>query len=219
MREGRAGVAALIAAAALSLTPNREPRTERVLPPPPANAALRAAVEGECVVVELPGGGTLRVWPARRIRAAAPRAPDESPFLRERVEYAIEPGSLVAVASWDSLWRDYKDQAIPAGVYSLVYAVQPAIKEHRGVSEFRDVLLAVPLSEGAPPGRRDLPQAVAASLRASGTSHPAVLALFPAGSAGRPARITNGPRDTLVLEFRAGKVAIGLAVSGKGRLD
>lgn len=215
MPDGRTGVVALIAAAALALTGG--PRTERRSPP--ANAALRAAVEEKCIVMELPSGGALRVWPARRIRAAAAPAADESPVLRERVEYAIEPGSLVALASWESAWRDYRDQPIPAGVYELVYAIQPAIKDHRGVSEYRDVLLAVPLREGSRSGHGDLLQSISASLAASGTAHPAVLALFPALSRGQRPRVWSGPREAWILEFSAGGVAIALAVFGKGRLD
>ena len=201
------------------------PRLERTAPPAQAPPVLRAAVARECVVLDLDstGGGKIRVWPARRIRAAAPPAPEEPAYMRERVVYEIEPGSLVAVATWDSGWRDYRDQPIPAGTYALLYAIQPAIKEHRGVSEFRDVLLVVPARDAAlTPRTGDLARAVAASRGVSGTSHPAVLALFPAGRAGPLPRDTEGPRGGRILEVLAGGaggIPVGIVVSGKGRLE
>jgi hypothetical protein len=220
MHEGLRSAAALVAMAAFAAGP----RVERA-PLPGDAAALRAAVARECVVLDLesPAGGRIRVWPARRIRAAPPPAPGEPGYMRERLAYSIEPGSLVAVASWDAGWRDYRDQPILAGTYALVYAIQPAIKEHRGVSDFRDVLLVVPARDAG--GRLrlgDLPRTVAASRRVSGTSHPAVVALFPSGRAGPLPRVTEGPRGTRILEVLAGGaggIPVGIAVSGKGRLE
>jgi len=217
--------AALLLAATAALASAGGPRVERVPPPAQAPPALRAAVARECVVLDLdgPAGGKIRVWPALRIRTAAPPAPEEPAYMRERVAYAIEPGSLVGVATWDSGWRDYRDQPIPAGTYALLYAIQPAIKEHRGVSEFRDVLLVVPARDAAVPLHPgDLPRAVAASRGVSGTSHPAVMALFPAGRAGPLPRVTDGPRGGRILEVLAGGaggIPVGIAVSGKGLLD
>src|SRR5206468_6113091 len=129
-----------------------EPRTERTAPPAGAGSALRAAVRSECIAIELPSGGTVRLWPARRVRAAPPPADGESPLARERVQLPIEPGSLIALASWDSPWIDYRGQTIPPGLYALVYAIQPQFKAHRGVSEFRDAALLVPPA-AARPGR------------------------------------------------------------------
>jgi hypothetical protein len=193
------------------------PRVERTAPPGAVPPALRAAVANECVTLVLPTGGVVRVWPARQVPAAAPPEPDEPALLRERVRSSIEPGSLVAIASWELPWRDYRDQQIPAGTYALVYAIQPAFKQHRGVSEFRDVLLLVPPLEAL--ADRDLTRLVAASRVVSGTSHPAVAALFPVDPGAELHRVSQRSDGGLTLEFRAGAFRLGLAVSGKGRLD
>lgn len=223
MHEGRNSAAALAVIVALASAAG--PRVERMSPPGGAPAPLRAAVSRECVVLDLesPAGATIRVWPARRIHAAAPPPADEPAYMRERLTYAIEPGSLVAVASWDSGWHDYRGQPIPAGTYALLYAIQPAIKEHRGVSEYRDVLLVVPARDAGGLLRSgDLPRTIAASRGVSGTSHPAVVALFPAGRAGPLPRVTEGPRGGRILEVLAGGaggIPVGIAVSGRGRLE
>jgi hypothetical protein len=50
-------------------------------------------------------------------------------------------------------WSDDKGQPVAAGLYTLRDAAQPLMKEHRGVSEFRDVLLLAPLPESRSAGR------------------------------------------------------------------
>lgn len=193
------------------------PETEEISPPGEVPAALRAAVKKACVAVALPSGGHLRIWPARDVRAAKPAKAGESPLLRQAVRSSIEPGSLVAIASLESSWLDYRDQRIPPGIYALVYAIQPAFKQHRGVSEFRDVLLLVnPTDTG---GGRDLEALVAASRRVSGTSHPAVAAVFPVDGTAELPRLSERADGGLTFEVQAGKFRVGVAVSGKGHLQ
>jgi hypothetical protein len=202
---------------ALALFVSGAPRTERTAVPAAVPPQIRAAVAKECIALELTLGGVLRVWPGRQVRTAAPPTPDEPPLIRERVRFSIEPGSLVGLASWDSPWRDYRDQPIPAGTYALVYAIQPAFKQHRGVSEFRDALLLV-----RPPDAladHDLNRLVAASRVVSGTSHPAVAALFLVDPHEELPRVSQRSEGGLTLEFRAGAYRLGLAISGKGHLE
>jgi hypothetical protein len=149
------------------------------------------------------------------VRAAEPPADGESPLARERVQLSIEPGSHIALASWDSPWIDYRGQTIPAGLYALVYAIQPQFKLHRGVSEFRDAVLLVPPA-AARPGR-DVAALVAASRAVSGTSHPAVAALFRVAPEAALPRLSVRPSGGSALEFIAGDVRIGVAVVGTGK--
>lgn len=210
------GSAARRGALLLVLTLARlEPRMERTAPPAAAGPALRAAVLTECIAIEPASGGTLRVWPARRVRLNG--STPESPLLRERVQLSIEPGSLIALASWDSPGIDYRGQTIPPGVYALVYVIQPQFKAHRGVSDFRDAVLLVP--PGAVRSAHDLAALIAASRAISGTSHPAVGALFPVDAAAALPRLFERSDGGSTLEFLAGTFRIGLAVSGTGKVD
>jgi len=216
MREGgsagRSG--ALVLTLVLTLA-RPEPRLERTAPPADAGAALRAAVRTECIAIELPSVGTVRVWPARRVRAARPAPSGESPFATERVHLSIEPGSLLALASWDSPWIDYRGQTIPAGVYALVYAIQPIFKQHIGVSEFRDAALLVPPS--VRPGQ-SLAVLVETSRAVSGTSHPAVATLYPVARDAALPRLSARASGGSTLEFMAGAFRIGLVVEGTGKV-
>jgi len=217
MREGGSAArpGALLLTVVLTLA-GLEPRMEGTAPPADAGSSLRAAIRNECIAVELPPGGTLRVWPARRVRASRPPPAGESRVARDRVQLSIQPGSLVAVASWDSPWIDYRGQTIPAGLYALVYAIQPQFKRHVGVSEFRDAALLVRPADARP--GRDLAALVSASRRVSGTSHPAVAALFAVAPDAAVPRLSARANGGMTLEFAAGNFRIGLALEGTGKV-
>jgi hypothetical protein len=88
------------------------------------------------------------------------------------------------------------------------------MKEHRGVSAFRDFLLLV-----APGAVRkaepDLTALLAASERVSGTAHPAVLALYPVLAGSPLPRFTRPTSDVGVLEVRSGGLSFGLLIEGR----
>ncbi len=105
-------------------------------------------------------------------------------------------------------WTDSKDQAISAGAYALVYAVQPAIKEHRGVSELRDVLVLVAAREFAASAGID--GLVEASRRVSGSGHPAVLALLPPPPAAGAPGVVREDAGRLILEVQTGGIPLAL---------
>ncbi|MEP6767900.1 MAG: hypothetical protein ABJC61_04480 [Acidobacteriota bacterium] len=181
-------------------------------PPRSTGGAAARAISASALAVTLPDGNRARFWPARSLAPPSPPEEGSSPFLRERVRYRIAPGSLVGVIDFSAAWTDSRVQAIPAGAYALVYAVQPAIKEHRGVSEIRDVLVLVPAHEFAVSAGVD--SVVAASRRVAGTGHPAVLALLPPPSIPDPPRVVREDGGRLVLEVLAGGIPMALILSG-----
>ncbi|MEP6471907.1 MAG: hypothetical protein ABJC28_07805 [Acidobacteriota bacterium] len=173
---------------------------------------LRWSLEASGAAFTLPDGNRVTFWPARRIPPVAPPEPAASPFLRERVNYSIRTGAVVGVVAFSAPWTDARSQVIPAGTYALRYAIQPAMKEHRGVSAFRDVLVLV--APGDSTGT-DLAALAGAGRRVSGTAHPAVMALLPAASSGAPPGFIFTP-GTLTLEVRAGRVPLVLGLGGPG---
>ncbi len=187
-------------------------RLEAARPPRSVGASVLRAISPSALAVTLPDGDHVNFWPARRLAAPPTPEPGSSPFLRERVTYRIAPGSLVGLIEFSAAWTDSREQTIPAGVYALVYAVQPAIKEHRGVSELRDVLVLVAAREfDASAGVDAL---VEASRRVSGTGHPAVLGLLPPSSAADRERVMRDERGRLVLEVRSGGIPMALILFG-----
>src|SRR5207302_8074786 len=77
-------------------------------------------------------------------------------------------------------WSDYRRKPVPAGVYTLRYALQPQDGNHTGSSMYRDfLLLGSPAFDAAPEAAANHAQAVDVGKKASAAPHPWVMALFP----------------------------------------
>lgn len=119
----------------------------------------------------------------------------------------LMPGDVLGVISLPRPFSDYRNQQIQPGTYVLRYAVQPLLKDHLGVSEWRDFALLVPPDAGG--SGEFLPE----SRKVSGTSHPAVLALLPAQSRESRGLLTARRGETVVEVYTAG-VWVGVVLSG-----
>lgn len=134
---------------------------------------------------------------------------------------AVEPGQRIALRDGTPLgeielaapWRDFRGQTIAPGRYGLRYALQPRLKDHVGADAIRDFALLVPPGGEPPPSDAGAAAWIAASRRASGTAHPAVLALVPAAGAEEP--VPRREEGGLAVEYaEAGGVVLGFVVVG-----
>jgi hypothetical protein len=122
-------------------------------------------------------------------------------------------GALLGVIRFPAAGSDRRGQTIPAGVYTLRYAVMPANDSHQGAAPQRDFLLMTPAAED-----RDVNAApnfdalVAMSRKASHTSHPAVLSFWKA-EADSPGFSQQGDMDW-VLQSKVGDTPIVIIVVG-----
>ncbi len=177
------------------------------LVPPPADrlpARLGRAVVSHPQLVTCAGKPTIEL----RLRRDAPElrsTPTASErFALQRSAYPIRPGAFVGVARIPAPWTDSRGQTVPAGTYSLRYALQPLTKDHFGTTPHRDFLLLLPLARDTDPALRPDPTALGtASREVSATGHPAVIALLPADR--------DEPTAT---RAHAGEVEILLALCG-----
>lgn len=131
---------------------------------------------------------------------------------------ALRFGVPLGELELDAPWSDFRGQTIPPGVYGLRYALQPRLKEHAGADAIRDFALLVPAELAAASGTKRPEEWIAASRLASGTSHPAVMALVPWSGEGAP------PAETRIgdyrVEFRSlGDLAIGFVVAGRAAVE
>ncbi|PYX10504.1 MAG: hypothetical protein DMG88_02140 [Acidobacteria bacterium] len=93
--------------------------------------------------------------------------------------------ALVGVVHFPKAGSDFRGQAIPAGFYTLRYALIPNDGNHLGVSPNRDFLLIVPAaSDTDPTATFKFQDLVALSRTATGTKHPGPLSLVAPGGAG-----------------------------------
>ncbi len=100
----------------------------------------------------------------------------------------LAESTLLGVIHFSQPSQDYRDQTVPAGFYTLRYALMPNDGNHLGVAPSRDFLLLIPAN--ADPGPEKIlkfQELVALSRQASGTKHPAPLSLVAAEGGATPA--------------------------------
>jgi hypothetical protein len=139
--------------------------------PTEVSAAIREILSDKGVRVNGPSGPLCEIW----LRKAVP-AQDASQQLG--VVYGqIAEGTLVGVVRFLADVKDYRQQPVKAGVYTLRYALLPQNGNHLGVSPNRDFLLASPASADQKPANLPVEEVLAGSRKSAGTGHPSVWSL------------------------------------------
>jgi hypothetical protein len=136
-----------------------------------------AKIMGERSIQFLDGKGNVlcELW----FRKAIPAKANADQIKNGLTYRELQEGTLLGVVQFPKAITDYRKQSIKAGVYTLRLGFQPENGDHMGTAPFNEFCLLVPASEDKKldplPGKelQDL------STKASGTSHPAVLLLFP----------------------------------------
>ena len=112
------------------------------------------------------------------------------------VLYPFEVGSLIGVARFKNRGSDFRNQEIPAGVYTIRYGQQPVDGNHVGTSDTLDFLLLIPAKEDTKAGPLTPQQLAQLSPKTTGTTHPAILSLLRAGEVAKaPAMRHDEERD------------------------
>lgn len=143
-------------------------------PPSEVSAEIRADLNAQGYRVLKDGKPFAEFWFRKATPASAkPSGPNgviQFPVLKE--------GQLLGALRYVEEGQDYRDQAIPVGVYTMRYGLQPVNGAHLGVSPFRDYALLLPAAKDKT--LADLAQKPLEdrSSEAAGTSHPAVLMLL-----------------------------------------
>ena len=87
----------------------------------------------------------------------------------------LKVGELIGALRFPAEGRDYRDQAISEGVYTMRYGLQPMNGDHLGASPFRDFALLLPAAKDKTVGDLALKLLHEESAESAGTSHPAIL--------------------------------------------
>lgn len=141
------------------------------------------------------------------------------------IQYPFEFGELVGLMRYKRKGSDFRGRVIPAGVYTVRYALQPVDGNHVGTSDTRDFALLLPASEDKTVAPLEKDALFKLSKQAAGTSHPAMLCLLGVGEAGvdLPRMTHEESRDLWSLQFenaaaagdKTSKLALSLVVLGK----
>ena len=93
----------------------------------------------------------------------------------------LAESTLVGVVHYPQTAVDFRGQHVPAGFYTLRYALIPDDGNHLGVSPNRDFLLLIPASTDTDPNATfKFQELVAMSAKTVGAKHPSPLSLPPA---------------------------------------
>jgi hypothetical protein len=105
----------------------------------------------------------------------------------EKLEVAfpqLAPGTLIGTLELVAPWTDARGTEIPAGKYTVRYALRPNDGNHMGVSDYRDFLVLIPASDD--PGAAAKPEyeeLMTLGKKTTAGRHPAVMGLAPAPEA------------------------------------
>ena len=175
-----------------------------------ASDEVKKAVEDKGYRVVLDDGWSADFWFARALATSSSAAagalyPD------------LANGEFVGVVTFSKGASDFRGQAIPSGTYSLRYQYIPQDANHMGVSPNPDFLLAIPIaSDTNPADNLPFKRLVALSAKSTGTAHPAVFALVPAGT---PAHVLKDDQGMMIFTAEipvAGKSEkIGIVIKGQ----
>jgi hypothetical protein len=168
-------------------------------PPEALSAAVRGLLNPEVLRVTGPRGVLCEVWLRKALPLAA--AADEPDVKMPRVA----EGTLVGAMRLPGDTKDFRQQTVHAGVYTLRYLWQPVTADHLGTAEQRDFLLLAPAALDASPAAPSHDDTVKLSLKVTNTKHPSVWSLFPLapGAGTLPAMVRNEDNDTWMLGFAA----------------
>jgi len=96
---------------------------------------------------------------------------------------SLEPATLLGAVSVSMTTRDYRDDELPAGVYTMRFALQPQDGDHSGSTDYIYFVVLVPAKlDTAPDALTTYKAVVKASAKGTSTGHPHVMSLRPASS-------------------------------------
>ncbi len=209
MRLAAFAAAALFAFAATAAAQNYTAAVVNEAPPSQLSAAVSSSLESQAIQVKGPKGVLCDIWVRKDIPAGSPR-------MELGVVYTqLTPGTLVGAIRFPAEVRDFRDQRVKAGVYTLRYELSPVNGNHQGVAPQRDFLLLSPPSTDTTTATLGFNDLVKLSQNTTDRDHPSVWSLTPAD--GAPAKLPavveqqNGSGPTQVLFFKADLGAAGSA--------
>ena len=179
-------VVSLLCAAQTGKVESVGPLTDNAVP-----EAVRQALDGKGYRLTLDGPTpACELW----IRKSIPAQTKKDV---EGVAYPqLAESTLMAVIHFPQAAADFRGHSIPAGFYTLRYAIMPNDGNHLGAAPNRDFLLAIPAASDTDPNATFKSQElVTMSARTTGTKHPSPLSLAETDSAPSSPTVSKDDQD------------------------
>jgi hypothetical protein len=171
---------------------------------------VRSALGSKPVDIAKDGATWMTIWPVASAPASNGEIPPGSNF------GSLDPGTLVGALRLAAAWTDYKGNPVAPGVYTLRAWLLPEDGNHMGVAMWRDFLLLSPAAEDRSAAASGEEALFAASNKAAGKPHPAVLALFPVPEGKGVGEVFENDVGQRTVVVEVGGVRAGLVVVGEG---
>src|SRR5262245_43067353 len=149
---------------------------EKLDPPAAVADPVRKLLAGEALVVRGDNDEpVMRVWFRSEIPAQA-----NADQVKNGITYReIPEGTVVGAIEFPRTFTDFRKQEIPAGAYTLRFAVQPDIGDHTGTAPHPEFCLMTPAEKDRSAEPIEVKKLIELSSEVNEGKHPAVLLLFP----------------------------------------
>jgi hypothetical protein len=193
-------------------------KVEKADPPAKLADAVRKLLDSDALVVRRGDAVVMRVW----FRAEVPvKATDEQ--VKNGLTYReIPEGTLVGAVEFPETFTDYRKQELPAGAYTLRFAVQPDVGDHTGTSPHPEFCVLCRAADDKDPEPVEVKKLIEVSSKVNEGRHPAVLLLWPNHGKDASVKVVDKGNGVFVATVRrpvaAGdrKAALGFAVTVAG---
>jgi hypothetical protein len=193
----------------------------KTAPPKEVDKAIAATLAERSVqLLDAKGDLLAELWFAKEVAAKATPAQVKAGLTYRELPETV----LLGVVRFAKPSSDYRGQKIAAGVYTLRLAFQPMNGDHMGTAPYNEFVLLVPADDDKKPDLfKDPKELQELSLKASGSSHPAVYLLFPGKDPGAAPKLVSQPGGHWVLNVKQDvkvdgqktALTIGLTLIGK----
>jgi hypothetical protein len=149
---------------------------EKLDPPAAVAEPLRKLLAGEALVVRGENDEpVMRVW----FRTEVPAQANADQIKNGLTYREIPEGTVVGAIEFPRPITDFRKQEIPAGAYTLRFAVQPDIGDHTGTAPHPEFCLMSPAEKDKSAEPMAVKKLIELSSEVNEGKHPAVLLLFP----------------------------------------
>ena len=146
-------------------------------PPSEINESIRSLLQPKAVQLVEGDKPVIELWLARELNLQS------KPSSPATALDALKQTTLLGAVSFASARKDYREDEIAKGVYTVRFAQQQQDGNHLGTAEFTSFAVLVPAKlDAGPDAIKDYKQLVNTSSKETSTDHPMVISLRPVAS-------------------------------------
>jgi hypothetical protein len=184
---------------------NYSARTEKAELPEKVAESVRKLLDDQALVVRDGDRVVMRIWFRREIPV---KATEEQ--VKNGLTYReIPEGTLVGALEFPAQFTDFRKQALPAGIYTLRFAIQPDIGDHTGTAPHPEFCLICPADEDKSTEEIEKKKLIELSSKVNEGRHPAVLLLWPNNGKDEGVKVIDKGDGVLVATIKRPVVAGG----------